>query len=401
MKFLAALIAGLFATSAVSASVKNDHEIELVRRKMFIKDDDELDVKALSRHYQAMNHKYKSMMRNYHRRTGKQHPFLRFLSDLLDGNDNDHNKDKRGATNLLLNDVMHEQLWAGQVTFGGQSFLIDFDTGSADVIVNPGAYDPHKSQSAKSSGKTFKTSYGDGTTAQGTVYTDEFKIGSLSATNVAVGHSDQTFLDHEGGNEGIAGMSFSTLSAFPGDFKPFFYSLMEQKSVSHGVFQFTLKKGSGSTLTLGAVDTSKYSGEPVWSGVNPEQGFWATQAFVNGVKINAIVDSGSTIITGPIDQVRQVFAKIGGLQTFSQQGQLFATFDCSTPPDVTMSFAGKDFKFGKDQVGYGKQGGRCVLSICGQDQLPMNAWIVGDSFFLGASVIFDMEQNRLGFAPQK
>ncbi|CCU98324.1 unnamed protein product [Malassezia sympodialis ATCC 42132] len=396
MKFLVAIVAGLFATSAVSAGAQNDNEIQLSRRNMFIKANNELDIKALSRHFNSMNHKYKSMMRNYHKNTGKEHPLLRFISDLLD-----LDKDKRGTTNLPLKDVMQEQLWAGQVSFGGQSFLIDFDTGSADMIVNPGAYDPQKSQSAKSSGQNFRTAYGDGTTAQGTVFTDDFKIGSLSAKNVAVGHSKTTFIENEGGNEGIAGMSFSSLSAFPGDFKPFFYKLMEQKQVPHGVFQFTLKKGEGSTLTLGAVDTSKYSGSPVWSGVDADQGFWATQASVNGVKINAIVDSGSTIITGPIDQVRQVFSKIGGLQTFTEQGQLFATYDCNTTPGITMNFGGKDFKFSKDQTGYGQQGGRCVLSICGQEQLPMNAWIVGDSFFLGTSVIFDMENSRLGFAPQK
>ncbi|WFD17935.1 cathepsin D [Malassezia caprae] len=396
MKLLAALVAGLFATSAVSASTKNDNEIQLTRRNMFIKADDELDVKALSRYFNNMNRKYKHMMRNYHKNTGKQHPLLRFLSDLLDDD-----KEKRGVTNLPLNDISNEQLWAGEVSFGGQSFLIDFDTGSADVIVNPDAYDPHKSKSSKSSGQSFETSYGDGTTAKGTIYTDDFKIGPISGKNVAVGRSTQTFIEKEGGNQGIAGMSFASLSAFHGDFKPFFYSLMDQKQVSHGVFQFTLKKGEGSTLTLGAVDTSKYSGDPAWSNVDSDQGFWATGASVNGVKINAIVDTGSTILTGPMDQVRQVFSKIDGLKTFTQQGQLFATYDCNTTPDITVNIAGKDFKFSKEQTGYGKQGGRCVLTICGQDQLPMNAWIVGDSFFLGASVIFDMEQKRLGFAPQK
>lgn len=394
MKISALLAAGLFAAS-VFASGKSDNEIALFRRNMFIKDDDELDVPALSRHYKSMNNKYKNMMRNYQRNTGKNHPLLRLLKDLAD------EFDKRGSTNLPLKDINHEQLWAGQISFGGQSFLIDFDTGSADVIVNPGAYNPQKSDSAKRTSQSFRTAYGDGTTAQGMIYKDTFKIGALSANDVAVGRSQQTFLSGEDGNEGIAGMSFASLSAFKGDFKPFFYSLMEQKQMKKNVFQFTLKKGEGSTLTLGDIDTSKYSGEPAWTDVNPDQGFWVTDATVNGVKINAIVDSGSTILTGPTDQVRQVFSRIGGLQTFTQEGQLFATYDCSKTPNITINIANKDFKFSKDQTGYGKQGGRCVLTICGQDQLPMNAWIVGDSFFLGTSVIFDMGQNRLGFAPQQ
>lgn len=65
-----------------------------------------------------------------------------------------------------------------------------------------------------------------------------------------------------------------------------------------------------------------------------------------------------------------------------------------------MNYAGKDFTLGNSQLQFGTSGGKCVLSVSGIDNLPMNAWVVGDVFFQMASVIFDQGNNRFGFATQ-
>ena len=51
--------------------------------------------------------------------------------------------------------------------------------GSADVIVNKNAYTP--GSTAKDTGKTFSTAYGDGTTASGSVsiWVERFMLSSL------------------------------------------------------------------------------------------------------------------------------------------------------------------------------------------------------------------------------
>ncbi|KAL4399939.1 aspartic-type endopeptidase [Malassezia pachydermatis] len=375
--------------STDDASVVN---LERRTRNQYISVDNVLDLKAISRHFKVVNGKYAEAMRNYKRNTGEDHPLLRFIADLFD---------KRANTGEIgLEDVNQEQLWAGQVSYGGQKMYVDFDTGSADTLVNPAAYSPSKSSTSKNTHHSFRTAYGDGTTAAGTIYTDHFSIGGVSANNVAIGRSTQTFIKGEDPNQGIAGMAFPSIQAFPKENPPFFVSLMQQKKVAQGVFQFTIKAGSGSTLHLGGVDKSKFSGDLVYSGVNPQQGFWATQAKVNGQSINAIMDTGSTIITGPTDQVRRLFSSIPGLSSFTQEGQLFASYDCSKTPSVTFNIAGKDFKLGRDQTRYGTVNGRCVFTVVGQNDLPMNAWIIGDSFFQVASVVFDMDKNRMGFAQQ-
>ena len=66
---------------------------------------------------------------------------------------------------------------------------------------------------------------------------------------------------------------------------------------------------------------------------------------------------------------------------------------------VDFEINGKKYKLDKQQASYGTSFGRCVLSIMGQRGLPMHAWVLGDAFMQGVSVVFDMGRNRMGFAP--
>ncbi|KAJ1300397.1 hypothetical protein OPQ81_005216 [Rhizoctonia solani] len=85
--------------------------------------------------------------------------------------------------------MIFASVWAGTITIGtpGQSFLIDFDTGSADLWVpssscTSSGYSPHKKYSPSSSSTsvqktgTFSIQYGDGSTASGPIYADTVTI---------------------------------------------------------------------------------------------------------------------------------------------------------------------------------------------------------------------------------
>ena len=135
--------------------------------------------------------------------------------------------------------------------------------------------------------------------------------------------------------------------------------------------------------------------------MDPSLGFWVADASINGKSIKAIVDSGSTIISGPRNQVNEVLSTIHGLLPVHQQGMTLYTFECTQTPNVKIHIAGLDVKLGHDQTRYGQDGqGRCVLPIASMENMPMNAWILGDTFFQMTSIVFDMEQNRMGFALQ-
>ncbi|WFC98626.1 cathepsin D [Malassezia yamatoensis] len=388
-------VTGLLLASSAAFASQGDVEVDLHRRNSLISTGNQLNIEALSQHLKIVNNKYQTALNNFKRNMGSDHPLLSLLLG------NDISKRAGGQGSLSLTDVQNEQLWAGQVSFGGQKFGIDFDTGSSDTLANPSAYNPKKSSSAKNTHKTFSASYGDGTTAKGTIYTDNLSIAGLSGTDVAIGHSTTTFIEGEDPSEGIAGLGFPAIQTFPTQYKPFFFQLKSQKAVKSGVFQFTLKSGKGSTLTLGGIDTSKYKGSVTYVDVDPSKGFWLTNAKVNGQSIKAIIDSGSTVITGPSSQVRSVVSKIKGLTPFTQDGVLMYYYNCNLSPSVTFNIGGTDFKLGKNQLSYGTTNtGKCVLPIVGQDGMPLNAWIVGDTFFQGVSIIFDTDKNRMGFATQ-
>ena len=182
--------------------------------------------------------------------------------------------------------------------------------------------------------------------------------------------------------------------------KSFFYALREQKAISQGVVQFNIKAGQGSQMYIGGQDQSKISGDVAWASVDPSKGFWSTEGQINGKKINAIVDTGSTIISAPTDQVRELFSSLHGVQAFQQEGSYFGAYDCNQNIKLTFTFANKQFTLPKKLTSFGQSNGKCVLPISGMDQIPMDAWIIGDVFFQTATVIFDADKNRIGFAEQ-
>ena len=152
-------------------------------------------------------------------------------------------------------------------------------------------------------------------------------------------------------------------------------------------------------MHLGGVDYSKVKDKIDYVNVNPDDGFWITDGSVQGVKTKFVIDSGTTLIIGPMDQVLEVISKLPGVTPHYNLDSLQATFDCSRPPTVDFEINGKKYKLDKQQASYGTSFGRCVLSIMGQRGLPMHAWVLGDAFMQGVSVVFDMGRNRMGFAP--
>ena len=105
---------------------------------------------------------------------------------------------------VTAEDQQNDSQYLCHVTIGtpGQTFLLDFDTGSADLWLwstelpqtttqNPPSphtiYDPTKSSTFKATeGSTWKISYGDGSSASGTVGTDTVNVGGLVIQNQSI-----------------------------------------------------------------------------------------------------------------------------------------------------------------------------------------------------------------------
>lgn len=395
MQLKLSFVAGLIAASALATAAPLEQQerglnIDIEKRaNLKVEGTDKIDWVKVDAHMNRLRAKYQKSLANFEKNTGKVHPSKRELPEELA---------KRATGSVGLTDQQGGELWTGTMAYGtpAQSFSIDFDTGSSDTLVNPGAYNPSASSTSKTNGDTFSTAYGDGTTAQGTIYTDTVHIGGLSATNTAIGVSNQQFLDSSEGSAGISGMAFPQLAAFGSKYLPYFFRLKQAGAVTSGKFQFDLRT-SGSSLFLGGTNSAKYSTTPVYVSVDSNNGFWQVPASVNGQSIDSIVDTGTTIIVAPTSQAQTLFNQLG-LPTFTQDGSTYAYYNCNSPPKVTFKYGSYTKTLSAATTSFGTtNSGQCVLSVAGSN-LGLNAWVTGDSWLQNTVAIFDTDNNRVGFA---
>ncbi|CAO1616237.1 unnamed protein product [Parajaminaea phylloscopi] len=307
---------------------------------------------------------------------------------------------KRAVSNIPLTAQQGGSFWSGNVQIGGQTLSIDFDTGSSDIVINQGAYTP--SSSSTKTSKTFVNSYGTSgsvTQVRGTVYQDSFSSGSLKASKASVG------LITSGGNvidgaDGLIGLAYPSISNYGSSLPPLFDTLISQNAVSSKTFGFALSQGS-SELTLGGIDSTKYSGPITYTGLS-RKAYWQVPATVNGLSFSSIVDSGTTLVIADTDSgSAQAFFKKIGVQTFTQDGQLYGEVDCNSPPTITFNYGGKAVTLSKDSSILGQtNSGTCVLSIVGTS-VGQSAWITGDPVFLNSYIVFDRANDRVGFATRR
>ncbi|CEH18710.1 acid protease [Ceraceosorus bombacis] len=381
-------VAGLIATSALvfaapAPGVSEAIEIPLEKRSSLLHaDSNVIDFQKVAAHVTSLRNKYQGTLNNFKVNTGAEHPLRRELPEEL----------KKRATGTVALTDESEQLWHGNVVFGGQTIPIDFDTGSADLVVNRDAYTP--GSSSTNTGRAWTAAYGDGTTARGTVYTDSFSIAGISASKVAIGRATTNFLT-DANNQGIAGMSFPALSQFGSQYPPFFDSLINQKKVDQSVFTFTLKAGSGSTLFLGGVS----GGSPSYSNVDTSNGFWQIPGRVNGISFESIQDTGTTVIVAPNSDAANLCNNVGG-STFTQDGSTYCAYTCSRPPKVSFTFGSFTKALSSATTSFGQTNdGRCVLSVIGGD-VGVNAWVTGDSWLQNVRATFNRSTRQVGFTSQ-
>lgn len=136
-----------------------------------------------------------------------------------------------------------------------------------------------------------------------------------------------------------------------------------------------------------------------------DQSYW--QFEMNSVKINskwmgtsttsvceggcqAIADSGTSLIYGPIDDINAINEALFG----RRYGNRVDCDNIDTLPDVVFSIAGREFPL-KPSAYIFKSDGSCYSSFIGSyDSL----WILGDTFMGQYYTVFDGGNNQVGFA---
>jgi len=217
------------------------------------------------------------------------------------------------------------------------------------------------------------------------------------------------------GYDGILGLAYPSLTS--GGEKPLFFNMWSQDLISEPIFSFYLNPNeyaaSGGELIFGGIDPSKYTGSITYVPVAIE-GYWEfqmTSVSVGSTVISssayAVIDTGSTVILGPTTEMTALSVALGG--TYDQFSELYKV-DCVTRslssfPDVTFTIGGTVFTLTPLQyiIIYGNQsvGVECLIAFSPQDQQDSNGnnfWTFGDYFLNRYYSIFDIMNNRIGFA---
>jgi len=308
--------------------------------------------------------------------------------------------------------------WAGTISIGTPSkdFLIDFDTGSADLWV-PSANctqstcsSKHKYNAANSSTSamrsgTFSIQYGDGSTSSGPIFTDTVSVAGIKSTAQYL--SAVTSLSSSFANDpidGILGMAYQKISSLGQP--PFVNQAKSEGSIKSATFGMKLAQ-TGSELYIGGTDTSLYKGSVEYHSVTGS-GFWqisGASALVNNKATNTgfqtVIDSGTTIMYGPPSAVKTFYASVPESSVFDSTNG-FYQFPCGSVPQVAFNWGGKSWNVSAQNFNLGKTSSTseyCVGALAGQDLgLGNDVWLLGDSYMKNVYSVFSFDQNSVGFA---
>jgi len=173
---------------------------------------------------------------------------------------------------------------------------------------------------------------------------------------------------------------------------------------------FFLGDNAAGELTWGGYDDSKFEGDLVYV---PLQSATYWQITLDGIAaagfkkegsddepITAIIDSGTSLITGPKQDIRKVALAVGAKPNIMGE----YTIDCKLIdkiPDVVFTIAGKDYTIPGAKTVMQAQG-VCLFAFMGVDfPSPGPKWILGDVFMREYYTVFNYDEQKIGFAKAK
>lgn len=332
---------------------------------------------------------------------------------------------------IVLRDFMNAS-YQSPLTIGGQEFEMIFDTGSSNTWVpsvkcgkdceKKSVYDSTKSKEYIEDGAKFDIAYGSGPVS-GFWSKDSAQVGDIKVDGLEFAEVTNVkglgMMYTASQFDGICGLGFPTISV---DKKvPLFEQLVRKGGLEKPVFTFLLgqENGQDGELTFGTVDESRYHGEIHWAPVL-SKAYWTIgmQNVQLGKDVSigkafGIVDSGTSLITGPSADVAKIAKVLGGWRFVLKSGTYIVNCkpeNMKKYPNLDFTIEGKVFSVAPQdyliKIGslpwFGEQ---CLLAVMAMDfpeakKAPYGQWILGSVFMRHQFTIFDYTDGaeRVGFA---
>lgn len=318
--------------------------------------------------------------------------------------------------NIVVKDYQNAQYF-GTIKVGtpSQEFQVVFDTGSSNLWVPGNACDgPCRGKSLFNAGTSnsfigyknkFYIRYGSGpvsgkfaedTVTLGEIVVPKQKLGVI--TNV----SGLGRLYSMGKFDGIMGLGFSSISL--GKVPTVLDNAMQHNLLDEPFFSFYLGDDADGELTIGGVDSSRYVGDfhnvKLLSATYWEIGLGSIkigdESFVSDT--TAIVDSGTSLITGPSHYIKTLARSVGARKYAKSY-----VLDCDQAdnlPDITFNIDGKPYTLKGNDYVLNAGDNMCLLGFSALDMPSPSApkWILGDMFMRKYYVKFDLKKEEVGFA---
>ncbi|RIB24411.1 aspartic peptidase domain-containing protein, partial [Gigaspora rosea] len=223
----------------------------------------------------------------------------------------------------------------GEITIGNQTFKTIFDLGSSDLWIpsqdcttyscsNHKRFNESLSETFEPIGTPFTIEYGAGSVI-GITGKDNVLVGGIKSIGQIFGLAQEEdgglFISAE--YDGIFGMGFDALSeintATP------FSNMVKQKAVTNPYFGLYLQRsndnGDVGTLTLGDIDTTKFTGKLSYNNVSTIKGEYKAWIIdvddisINGNKLNfktrkALFDTGNNIVLSHIMMQKPIISSL-------------------------------------------------------------------------------------------
>uniref|UniRef100_A0A915PZH0 Peptidase A1 domain-containing protein n=1 Tax=Setaria digitata TaxID=48799 RepID=A0A915PZH0_9BILA len=309
---------------------------------------------------------------------------------------------------------------------GKQTFLVVLDTGSSNVWIpeincagedcrEKNRYDPSLSKTFQDDGRTWSVLYGDGSNAHGLLAQDYFAFGpdsidSLVIPNITFGLARKLSGFKEDPVDGIVGMAFTSI-AVEGVTPPLIEAI-NQNILQAPLFTVWLKHqgaqenvfgGSFSYGTVNNVNCEEVVAyEPLSSAT-----FW--QFRLRGVKCGkysisgsweAISDTGTSLIAGPVAVVNHL-GEVVGAKYEQKEDMSFIECDAESPA-VTLIIGSHEYDIKPENYIVEIENNTCIFSFFGLEGNGFGpSWIFGDPFIRQYCQIYDIGNQRIGFAPSK